>query len=219
MGKIAKNIKKIRNVKGLSQQAFANLFQLTRGNISSYEESRAEPKIEVLTRIAKYFSISLNDLIEKDLSVNELLHYDTNIVAEPDRMKINQLLVQIPFVPALYANDFVKSYKDEQFIRDLPQITLPCNSRFPLIALEINNQETMPADYNFNNGDILVFERVGKENAHRISEKLGFMVGGDGIKTGIYTENALALNEWVKYPFDIESENQYWVLKASYVQK
>ena len=38
MSKIGYNIKKLRNVKNLSQQAFADLFNLTRGNISSYEE-------------------------------------------------------------------------------------------------------------------------------------------------------------------------------------
>lgn len=40
MSKVGRNIKKIRSVKGLSQQAFAYLFSLTRGNISSYEELR-----------------------------------------------------------------------------------------------------------------------------------------------------------------------------------
>ena len=52
MSKVGKNIKKIRNVKALSQQAFADLFQLTRGNISSYEEFRAEPNIEIIVIIA-----------------------------------------------------------------------------------------------------------------------------------------------------------------------
>ena len=67
MTQIGKNIKKIRSVNGLSQQSFADLFSLTRGNISSYEESRAEPKIEVMIKIANYFGIPLSDLIEQDL--------------------------------------------------------------------------------------------------------------------------------------------------------
>ena len=68
MTQIGKNIKKIRNVKRLSQQSFADIFDLTRGNISSYEESRAEPKIEVIMKIANFFGIPLADFIEKDLS-------------------------------------------------------------------------------------------------------------------------------------------------------
>lgn len=80
MGHIGKNIKKIRNVKGLSQQAFADLFELTRGNISSYEEMRAEPKIDILLEIAKYFGIPLEDFIQKDLSVNEMLHFKSSLV-------------------------------------------------------------------------------------------------------------------------------------------
>tara|TARA_Y100000739_G_C20533840_1_gene430258 strand:+ start:273 stop:935 length:663 start_codon:yes stop_codon:yes gene_type:complete len=72
MSVIGKNIKKIRNTKGLSQTEFGKIFDLTRGSIGSYEEGRAEPKIETLKEIAKKFSISLDDIITKELTVNQL---------------------------------------------------------------------------------------------------------------------------------------------------
>ena len=46
MSFFGKNIKKIRSVKSLSQQAFADLFDLKRGTLGAYEEGRSEPKIE-----------------------------------------------------------------------------------------------------------------------------------------------------------------------------
>lgn len=222
MSHVGKNIKKIRNVKGLSQQAFADLFQLTRGNISSYEELRAEPKIEVITKIAKYFGIPLSDLIEKDLSVNQLLNYNAELVLETEKLKITQQLVNIPYIPALYINDYISQYNDNDFILKLPHITIPSNSKYKLIALEVDNQESLPSDVNYHNGNILIFENVVKENMHRIIDKLGIMIDSEGLKTGIYKNKEndiiLSLNEWVEYPFNIDSNAQYWVLRASYTQ-
>lgn len=222
MSQIGKNIKKIRNVKGMSQQAFADLFQLTRGNISSYEEFRAEPKIEMVIRIAKYFGIPLADFIEKDLSVNELLHYNAGLVLETEKLKVAQQLQKVLYVPALYLNDYIKRYLDEDFFAQLPYIIVPSNSKFRLLAFEVDNQDTLPSGFNYHNGDILVLENVVKENVHRIKDKLGMMVDAEGMNVGVYKEKddkiVLSLNEWVEYPFDMDSKAQYWVLRAAYSQ-
>lgn len=222
MTQIGKNIKKIRNVRGLSQQAFADIFQITRGNISSYEEFRAEPKLEVVVKIANYFGIPLVDFIEKELSVNELLHYNTKLVVETEKFKITQHLVKVPYVPSLYINDYIMHYNDAEFIDQLPNIVVPSASKIDLLAIEVNNPENLPAGYDFKNGDILIFEKVVKENIHRIIGKLGMMVNKeDGIKSGIYKEDntkiSLSLNDWIEYPFDMESETIYWVMKATFI--
>lgn len=67
------NIKKIRQVKGLSQKAFADLFDLNRGVISSYEEGRAEPKIETILKVASHFNLKLDKLLTEPLQVNQLV--------------------------------------------------------------------------------------------------------------------------------------------------
>ncbi|MDU1890159.1 MAG: helix-turn-helix domain-containing protein [Dysgonomonas sp.] len=222
MTHVGKNIKKIRNVKGLSQQAFADLFQLTRGNISSYEEFRAEPKIETIVKIANFFGIPLSDFIEKDLSVNKLLHYNAELVFETEKLKVTQQFVEIPYIPILYTNDYIKQYRDKDFLEKLPHIIVPSNSKFKLLAFELEDQESLPIGFNYHNGDILIFEEVVKENIHRITDKLGLMIDQEGLKAGVYKEAdnkmSLSLNEWVEYPFDIESDTQYWVLRACYMQ-
>lgn len=222
MGYIGRNIKKIRNVKGLSQQAFADLFALTRGNISSYEELRAEPKIDTVVQIANFFSIPLESFIQKDLSVNELLHYNTGFVLETEKLKVNQQLINIPFVPALYLDDYPSKHQEVGFINQLPQITVPCNSKFPLLAVEVGDHETLPSECNFINGDVLIFERVSKENIHRIINRMGLMIDHLEIRNGIFKEEnnrlILSLNELVAYPFDIDKPFEYWVLRAAYTQ-
>ncbi|MCU7583176.1 helix-turn-helix transcriptional regulator [Riemerella anatipestifer] len=70
------NIKKIRQIKGLSQQAFADMLNLTRGIISSYEDGRAEPKVETLLRIAQFLDMKTDDLISKPLTVNQLANFE-----------------------------------------------------------------------------------------------------------------------------------------------
>lgn len=222
MSKIGKNIKKIRNIKSLSQQAFAELFDLTRGNISSYEELRAEPRIEIVIKIANYFGIPLSDFIEKDLSVNELLHYNAELVLEPEKLKITQQLVKIPYVPALYLDDYIKQHKEDHFLNQLPYIIVPTNSKSKLLAIEIDNRENLPAGYDYHSGDILLLEKVNKENVHRILNRFGLMMDTDNLHVGVFLQEnqhiVLSLNEYVKYPFDIDSELEYWVLKGVYVQ-
>ncbi|WP_276835118.1 helix-turn-helix domain-containing protein [Chryseobacterium cucumeris] len=66
-------MKKIRQVKGLSQKAFADLFDLNRGVISSYEEGRAEPKIETILKVANHFNLNLDKLLTEILQVNQLV--------------------------------------------------------------------------------------------------------------------------------------------------
>ncbi len=75
MTEIGYNIKKIRAVKKLNQSQFAELFGVKRANIGSYEELRAEPKLDLIIAISDYFKISVDDLIRKKLSVNDILHF------------------------------------------------------------------------------------------------------------------------------------------------
>lgn len=69
---LAKNIKKLRLYKGMNQTEFAELFGINRSNIGSYEEARAEPKLEVLLKIAKHFKLTVDQVVSKELSVNEI---------------------------------------------------------------------------------------------------------------------------------------------------
>lgn len=223
MGHIGKNIKKIRSVKGLSQQAFADLFNLTRGNISSYEEQRADPKIDIILQIANYFSIPIEKFIQKDLSVNELLNFKSAVVVEAEKFVLAQKLIPIPFVPANYSLEYLANYDNDEYIEQLPHIVLPYNNtKQRLVAFELNNPDMLPQGFNYINGDILLFEKIEKENIHRIFQKLGIVLDGKDVRCGIYKQDSgvitLELNEFVKYPFNLEGKEQYWVLKAFYSQ-
>lgn len=74
MSYFGRNIRKIRNAKKISQTTFADLFNLKRGSISAYEEGRAEAKIDTIIEIADYFQLTLDQLLKKELTINEIYH-------------------------------------------------------------------------------------------------------------------------------------------------
>lgn len=58
-----KNLKKLRESRGLSQQKLASKFSLSQQSIYKYENSLAEPDLETLTKMADFFDVSVDYLI------------------------------------------------------------------------------------------------------------------------------------------------------------
>lgn len=75
MSCFGKNIRKIRIAKKMTQTEFAELFDLKRTALGSYEEGRAEAKIDTIIKIADYFKLSLDQLLRKELTINDIFHF------------------------------------------------------------------------------------------------------------------------------------------------
>lgn len=69
---LARNLKLIRKLSGLTQPSFGNKFDATKSMVISYEQARAEPDELYIERVAKFASISEDDLKNKRLTVEEL---------------------------------------------------------------------------------------------------------------------------------------------------
>ncbi|MDR0606555.1 MAG: helix-turn-helix transcriptional regulator [Bacteroidales bacterium] len=65
---ISLNIAYLVRKKNLGNDEFGRLFDLNRGSIASYIDAKAQPKIATLQKISEYFDISIDDLINKDIS-------------------------------------------------------------------------------------------------------------------------------------------------------
>lgn len=61
---IAKNIARIRNEKGLTQEALAYQAGLNRAYIGYIERGERKPTVETLEKIAKCLKIKVNKLLE-----------------------------------------------------------------------------------------------------------------------------------------------------------
>ena len=63
MSKISKNIKRLRNEKGFTQDLLAEKINISRQAVSSWENDRTQPDVEMLGRLAEVFEVSLEELI------------------------------------------------------------------------------------------------------------------------------------------------------------
>lgn len=72
MSYFSANLKYLRGKRDLSQQGLADAIGVKKSNIGSWEEGRATPNLEILVKMANYFSISMQDLIAKNISLDSL---------------------------------------------------------------------------------------------------------------------------------------------------
>ena len=70
---LARNLRHLRRLRQMSQEELASSVGLNRGNIASYENGTAEPKICNLLKISELFQVSVIDLTQRDLSQEDVL--------------------------------------------------------------------------------------------------------------------------------------------------
>jgi transcriptional regulator with XRE-family HTH domain len=153
---LSKNLKFLREQnKRQSQEALANDLGVTRSAISSYEDGRAEPKLLVMNKIAHYFNISLDQLLNVDLSAmgegnlenpKEIKKY-----ASTQNLRILTITVDkennenIELVPAKAAAGYTIGYADADYLRELPKYQLPFLSKGRTYrAFEISGDSMLP---------------------------------------------------------------------------
>ncbi len=64
---LAQNLKYLREQRGMSQRECAEIFGLSGSAVTMWEKDQRKPDIEMLVRLSKYFGVTLDDLILKDL--------------------------------------------------------------------------------------------------------------------------------------------------------
>lgn len=67
------NIKNLRRRQNLSQEELAGKLEITRNKVASYERGSAEPKLSIVIRFADQFEVTVDDLITKDLTDDQIL--------------------------------------------------------------------------------------------------------------------------------------------------
>jgi transcriptional regulator with XRE-family HTH domain len=74
--KFSNNLKNLRRQKHLSQRELADQLETKRGNIGAYEEGRAVPSVFDTIKIARFFSVPLEDLVLNDIKVRSEIQID-----------------------------------------------------------------------------------------------------------------------------------------------
>lgn len=127
MSILSENIRYLRGQLGYSQQRVANDLIITRGRYGKYEDDVAEPPIEILVKISRYYNVSIDLLVSVDLkkyNLKEILELPDNRILLPikvDRQGGN--IIEI--VPHKATMGYLNGYSDPEYIENLQTISLP----------------------------------------------------------------------------------------------
>lgn len=127
MNFLNQNIRYLRKLRHWTQDDLARHLEVKRSVIGSYEEGRAVPKIPVMQLISGTFELSIDDLINKNLSIDEPSSLDItgrslrvlSTIVDQD----NQEMVTV--VPVKASAGYLNGYADPEFMQQLPRFNMP----------------------------------------------------------------------------------------------
>ncbi len=133
---LGQNIKLLRKRRGRTQDDIAFALQMKRSTLSGYENGVAEPGIEALLALAKYFKISVDTLITVDLGMlreSELyqLEHGYDIFVNGGNLRILTTTVDssnkenIEVVNQKASAGYRTGFADPEYIRVLPTFQMP----------------------------------------------------------------------------------------------
>jgi transcriptional regulator with XRE-family HTH domain len=148
MVKLNENIRILRKRLSLTQDQFAQRLGIKRSLVGAYEEGRAEPRLELLQKMAELFSISVDLLIGKDYSSSS-----GELTIETNYARGKEVLVvtvdaddkqNIEFVPHKAAAGYLNGYADTEYVKELPHFSLPNLKQGTYRAFEISGDSMLP---------------------------------------------------------------------------
>ena len=162
---IGENIKKIRLAKNISQADFSKLFDLARASVGAYEEGRSEPKIETIIQIANTFSLSIDVLLKRELSVseiysmsrvNEKLNKAHKLIAGGEKSVLSK---SVSLVSKEAMVEYLVRRENQSFLNDLPKIAIPLVTNATLMAFEVDGNAMQYGGQGLFHGDIFIGEK------------------------------------------------------------
>lgn len=177
-----KNLKKIRSVHGMSQQEFAELFDLKRATLGAYEEDRSNPKLETIIKIAKHFSIGLEQLVTKELTVNQLLRFNDTLTTNPAN-DTSENLEGIPYITEDKKDTFIKDFNNTNNISkvDLNKIYLPNVTGKDKLAFVISDLTMSGGAAGFLPKDVIIGKQTSVTDIEQINGQLAIIATKDDL--------------------------------------
>ena len=148
MANISSNLKYLRKKKGYTQQQFADAMEIKRSLIGAYEEDRAEPKYDLLKKIAEYFDLTIDEFINENINEN----WKPKPKSQGSNLRVLSISVDqndnenIELVPVKASAGYLNGFSDPQYIQDLPkfQLPIPALRQGTFRAFEIMGDSMLP---------------------------------------------------------------------------
>lgn len=164
---IGKNVRKIRTVKKLSQAAFAEIFNLARPSVGAYEEGRSEPKLETVIQIANYFGISIDSLLTKELTINDLYNFNIHLaddkksdISAAGKVQIGEEFVKSVLISGDKQIEYIVHINNRDFISACPKILIPKYHDKTIRAFELTSDDMHDNFHGLNHGDLVLGKRI-----------------------------------------------------------
>lgn len=143
MSHIPSNIKFLRKKFGYTQETFAEALSINRPSVGAYEEGRADPRLTTLSKMAGLFKVSVDELINDDLTKeNHLPKQNLKVLAVTVDNADDE---HIQLVPTKAAAGYTNGYADPEFLTDLPRFNLPVLPKSGTYrAFEIKGDSMLP---------------------------------------------------------------------------
>lgn len=137
---VGENIKILRKRMGKSQEDVANALGLNRSTYSGYENNIAQPNLENMVLISKFFGLSVEEIISKTLSnftdsdwqaidqrANGHHQGQTLRILATKVSEENEEIVEV--IPEKASAGYTAGYADPTYFEDMPTLSLPFLSK------------------------------------------------------------------------------------------
>jgi transcriptional regulator with XRE-family HTH domain len=181
MSNISSNLKYLRKKNGQTQQQFADLMGIKRSLVGAYEEDRAEPKYELLKRIADNFELTIDEFINENINDK----WKPKLKSQGSNLRILSISVDasdnenIEMVPVKASAGYLNGFSDPQYIKDLPkfQLPLPALKQGTFRAFEITGDSMLPIQP----GSVIIGEYMDNWNEVKTGETYIIISKNEGV--------------------------------------
>lgn len=181
MSNISANLKYLRKKNGHTQQQFADILGIKRSLIGAYEEDRAEPKYELLKKIAEQFELTIDEFINEKINDS----WKPKLKSQGSNLRILSISVDqddnenIEMVPVKASAGYLNGFSDPQYIADLPkfQLPLPFLKQGTFRAFEIFGDSMLPIQ----SGSLIIGEYMDNWNDVKVGETYIIISKNEGV--------------------------------------
>ena len=219
---ISKNIRHLRHLKGITQEVLADDLGVSRSRISSYEEGRSAPTIELLIQLSDYFKLPIDIILRNDLTKakdSSFIEVGNQRVLFPITVDVdNDNLIEV--VPVKASAGYLAGYDDPEYIEQLQKIKLPFLPTGKHRAFPIKGDSMLP----MKDGSYLVGSFVENRNEITSGKTYVLITQNDGmvykrVYNQIDTTNTLLLvsdnSSYKPYEVPIDEVLELWEFTCS----
>lgn len=220
---VNRNLRFLRSKEGVTQREFAERLGLKQPTLGAYEEGRATPPLSCLSDVSRIYKVSLDNLINADLST--LPEKNWRLAAKP-RREVLAITVDVhnkenvELVTQKASAGYLSGFQDPEFVKDLPKISMPVLPKNRTYrAFEIQGDSMLPVQP----GSIIFAEYAEDISAIKNGKLYILVTRNDGIVfkrvfnfAGEERKLLLVSDNRLYQPYGIDAEDvlEVWSAKA-----